>query len=117
MGKSLVHYFYGSKKEREQYVNSILPLARNYKEYLLFTTISVEEYPQMAAAVGIKPGSTNVVSVQSPHNGDVFPYTRSDPVDAENIDAFLKDIINGKVSRWDGTYDAMGGLDIRHDEL
>lgn len=117
MGKSLVHYFYGSQEERQRYVNAILPLARNYKEYLLFTTISVEDYPEMAAAVGIKPGSTNAISVQSPHNGDVFPYTRKDPVNPDNVDAFLKDIISGKISRWDGTYEGMGGHKVEHDEL
>ena len=117
MGKSLVHYFYGHSHQREQYVKSILPLARNYKEYLLFTTVNANEYPQMAASVGIKPGSTNTLSVQSPHSGDVFPYPDGTVIGLEAIDSFLKDIISGKIARWDGTRETMGGGKVEHDEL
>jgi len=85
------------------------PLAKKYEEYLHFVTTDADEYADAAEMMGLKRGSRGL-SVQNPNNGDVFPYTRRDKITAGSVEAFLGDIIQGKVQAWRG---AAGG----HDEL
>lgn len=115
MGKSIVHYFTSSEEDRESYVSAIRPLAKKYKEYLIFVTTDVNEYPQMLSMTGHKPTSSNVLSVVNPINGGVFPY-RGNEVTAESIEAFLKDISSGKVKSWDGVLEH-ADKGIEHEEL
>lgn len=42
MGKSIVHYITASDEDRESYTSEIRPLAKRYKEYLLFVTTGRE---------------------------------------------------------------------------
>lgn len=85
------------------------PLAKRYMEYLHFVTIDADEYADAAGMLGIGRGSEGL-SVQNPNNGDIFPYARKDNINAASIEAFLGDIISGKVKVWQP--EASG-----HDEL
>lgn len=114
MGKSIVHYFTSSDEDRESYTSAIRPLAKRYKEYLLFVTTDMNEYPQMLSMTGHKPGSSNVVSVVNPINGGAFPYRGKD-ITATTIEGFLQDISSGKVKPWDGLHLDEEG--IKHEEL
>lgn len=107
--KSLVHYCVRNDKDREEYVAEMRPLARKYEEYLHFVTTDVHEYADAAEMMGLQRGATGL-SVQNPNTGDVFPYTRKERISAGTVEAFLIDIIQGKVPPWkpDGA---------RHDEL
>lgn len=113
MGKSIVHYFTSSDEDRESYTSAIRPLAKRYKEYLLFVTTDMNEYPQMLSMTGHKPDSKNVVSVVNPMNGGVFPYRGKD-ITAATIEGFLGDVSSGKVKSWDGVHVDEG---IKHEEL
>jgi protein disulfide-isomerase A1 len=86
-------------QERETYVAEIRPLARKYEEYLHFVTTDANEYPDAAEMMGLKPGSSGL-AVQNPNNGDIFPYTRRERITASTLEAFLADIIQGKVKAW-----------------
>lgn len=107
------------------YVAEMRPLAKKYQEYLQFTTIDPDEYPHMLPSLGLKPGSTRVLSVQNPSNGDVFPYTGGDQgeiITAAVVEAFLLDIINGRVRAFGRDSDEGAGTNDgtdhrRHDEL
>lgn len=100
MRKSIVSYFASTDQEREDYVKEVLPLAKKYDEYLIFATIDTNEYPETLELFGHKPGSTKVLSVQNPANGDTFPYIGREHISAPVVEAFLIDIINGKVKPW-----------------
>lgn len=113
LGKSIVHYFTSSDEDRESYTSAIRPLAKRYKEYLLFVTTDVNEYPQMLSMTGHKPGSDNVVSVVNSLNGAVFPY-RGRTITADTIEGFLQDVSSGKVKSWDGLH---VDDEIKHEEL
>ncbi|KAK4154512.1 hypothetical protein C8A00DRAFT_42734 [Chaetomidium leptoderma] len=106
--KSIVHYFVRNDKEREEYVAEMRPLARKYEEYLHFVTTDANEYSDAAEMMGVKRGSKGL-SVQNPNNGDLFPYTRKETLTAGGVEAFLGDIIQGKVQPW--------RPDVGHDEL
>ncbi len=111
-GKSMVHYFHHSADERDEYQDAIRPLAKKYQEYLLFDTVDINEYPDMVTMMGLAAGSRKALSVQNPSNGDVFPYRGGAAISAEVVEAFLIDIINGKIKPWTSK-DEVGG----HDEL
>lgn len=113
LGKSIVHYFTASDEDRESYISAIRPLAKRYKEYLLFVTTDMNEYPQMLSMTGHKEGASNVVSVVNPLNGAVFPY-RGNEITANTIEKFLGDVSSGKVKPWDGVHVDDG---IKHEEL
>ncbi|KAK3906051.1 hypothetical protein C8A05DRAFT_41118 [Staphylotrichum tortipilum] len=106
--KSIVHYFVRDDKAREAYVAELRPLAKKYAEYLHFTTTDAHDYADAAEMMGLGRGSTGL-SVQNPNNGEVFPYTRRDKITAASVEAFLGDIIQGKVAPWNPT--------AGHDEL
>jgi protein disulfide-isomerase A1 len=88
-----------NKQQREAYVAEMRPLANKYEEYLHFVTTDVNEYPNAAEMMGLRGGSSGL-SVQNPNNGDVYPYTRKDRISARTVEAFLGDIIQGKVRPW-----------------
>ncbi|KAK5662413.1 hypothetical protein OQA88_8324 [Cercophora sp. LCS_1] len=98
-GKSIVHYFTSTSSDRRSYIQQILPLAKKYNEYLHFTTTDINEYPDSPAMMGLKRGARGL-SVQNPSNGDVFPYTGRDEISAGVVEAFLVDIIQGRVRPW-----------------
>lgn len=108
-----MHYFTASDEDRESYISAIRPLAKRYKEYLLFVTTDMNEYPQMLSMTGHKEGASNVVSVINPLNGAVFPY-RGKEITANTIEKFLGDVSSGKVKPWDGVHVDDG---IKHEEL
>jgi protein disulfide-isomerase A1 len=98
-GKSLVHYFVRNDRERREYVQEMLPLAKKYGEYLHFTTTDVNEYPDAVEMMGLRRG-TRGLSVQTPSTGDVYPYTGKEQLTAHVVEMFLSDIIQGKVKPW-----------------
>ena len=110
-GKSLVHYFVRTDEERAAYVAEIRPLAKKYAEYLHFTTTDADEYPDAVEMMGLRRGSGGL-SVQNPSNGDVFPYTSGQRITAAAVEAFLGDIIQGRVKAWNGASNTGG-----HEEL
>ncbi|EHA54204.1 hypothetical protein MGG_08973 [Pyricularia oryzae 70-15] len=97
-GKSIVNYVFATDEDRELYVETMRQLAKKYTDYLVFTTINAEEYPDFGPNLGLGEGTG--VSVMNPANGDVFPYLRAERISARSIDEFLIDIINGKVKPW-----------------
>ncbi|KAK3385559.1 thioredoxin-like domain-containing protein [Podospora didyma] len=116
-GKSLVHYFVHNDKQRDEYVTEIRPLAKKYEEYLHFTTTDADEYADAVAMMGLEP-SVGGLSVQNPRNGDVFPYPGRQRLTAAVVEAFLVDIIQGRVQPWTGEHGQRGGQGGGgHDEL
>ncbi|KAK3937811.1 hypothetical protein QBC46DRAFT_391644 [Diplogelasinospora grovesii] len=111
-GKSLVHYFVYSDKEREEYVTEMRGIASKFKEYLHFTTTDANEYPDAVEMMGLKPGSRGL-SVQHPTTGHVYPYTGKEKITADVVEAFLIAIINGEVQPWTRGGEESAG----HDEL
>ncbi|KAI6360456.1 hypothetical protein MCOR25_006741 [Pyricularia grisea] len=97
-GKSLVNYVFATDEDRANYIEVMRPLAKKYTDYLIFTTINAEEYPDFGPGLGLGQGTG--VSVMNPANGDVFPYLRPERISALSIEEFLIDIINGKVKPW-----------------
>ncbi|KAM7187727.1 hypothetical protein V8F20_010864 [Naviculisporaceae sp. PSN 640] len=121
--KSIVHYFTSNEQEQQEYVKEMRPLAKKYHEYLHFTTTDVNEYPEAPEMMGFKWGYSTGLSVQNPNNGDIYPYTRSQPLSARAVELFLSDIIQGKVkplaADTGGDTGARGGQQGRreHEEL
>lgn len=112
MGKSLVHYFVTTDELRTAWIKEARKLAKTYKEYLLFTIIDANEYPEMMTTLGLKPGARRALVVHSPHNGDRFPYPSGEAVTAQKVEKWMMDIIQGKIKPWDGKEESRG-----HDEL
>lgn len=103
-GKSMVHYLTSSDEDRESYISAMRALAKKYKEFLIFVTTDVSEYPDLLTMTGHRAGSESVLSVIKPNNaGSVFPY-RGEHITPETVEAFLTEISSGKVKPWDGTW-------------
>lgn len=110
-----MHYFVSSAEERDEYVREMTPLAGKYDEYLQFTTIDVNEYPEMLPVYGQRPGARKVLSVYHPSNGQIFPYRKMKRASAAAVEQFLLDIIEGKVKPWSG--DSTSEKEEGHEEL
>ncbi|KAI1106425.1 hypothetical protein F4804DRAFT_43165 [Jackrogersella minutella] len=116
-GKSLVFYFIATSEERDAYIAAMRSVAKMYKDYLSFVTIDANEYGDLAAPLGLVPGAFPALSVQNPMFGQVFPYPRKNQITPEAVGGFLMDIVQGKVSPWDGTFSEDEAYEQRHDEL
>ncbi|KAJ0125279.1 protein disulfide-isomerase [Diaporthe amygdali] len=116
LGKSIVHYFVSADEDRDAYVADIKPLAKKFKEYLIFATTDVNQYLEMPAVMGHKAASAKVLAVSSPSNGGVYPYRGGKDLTSEVVEAFLNDISEGKVKPWDGM-NAHDDGQIKHEEL
>ncbi|KAK0625074.1 hypothetical protein B0T17DRAFT_260621 [Bombardia bombarda] len=121
-GKSLVHYFVRSDEQRDKYVAEMRPLAKKYHEYLHFITTDANEYPEAVEMMGLNHGvDGELLSVQNPSNGDIFPYTSKQKLTANAVEMFLSDIIQGKVKPWgmrgEGAGQGVQGGGARHEEL
>lgn len=117
MGKSIVHYFTVDDEDREAYTSAMRSLAKTYKDYLLFVTTDVNEYPDMPAMTGHRPGAQNVLSVVNTVKGGVYPF-RGKEITADTVTAFLKEVSSGKVKAWDGVpLPPEGEESIKHEEL
>lgn len=112
----MVHYLTSSDEDRDSYVSAMRTLAKKYKEYLIFVTTDVTEYPDMLPMAGHRPGSDSVLSVVNPNPGSVFPY-RGKTVTPETVEAFLTEISSGHVKPWDGSWEAPESEQAKRDEL
>lgn len=111
-----MHYFVAADEDRDAYVADIKPLAKKFKEYLIFATTDVTQYPEMPAVMGHQAASTKVLAVSSPGTGGVFPYRGGKNLTSAVVEAFLNDISAGKVKPWDGSTTSDEGQ-ITHEEL
>lgn len=112
----MVHYLTSSDEDRESYVSAMRTLAKKYKDFLVFVTTDVTEYPDLLTMTGHRPGSDSVLSVVNPKAGSVFPY-RGKTITPETLEAFLTEISSGNVKPWGGTWDAPESEPAKRDEL
>ncbi|KAI8634504.1 thioredoxin-like domain-containing protein [Xylariaceae sp. FL1651] len=114
-GKSLVFYFTTTSIDREAFVDKIRPVAKIYKDYLSFVTVDADEYADLATPLGLTHGVFPALAVQNPMYGQVFPYGQGLEISPETVNAFVMDIVQGKVQPWDGQ--STGENSRAHDEL
>ncbi|RYC53787.1 hypothetical protein CHU98_g12423 [Xylaria longipes] len=101
-GKSLVLFFATSLDERGAFVDKMRPVAKMYKEYLIFVTVDADEYADFAVPLGLTSGVFPALAVQNPMYGQTFPYASGAEISPETVGAFVMDIVQGKVKPWDG---------------
>ena len=116
-GKSLVYFLAEKPEEREAYVEAMRPVAKKYREYLRFVTVDAIEYAELAAPLGLPAASFPSLAVQNPAYGQVFPYAAGAKITPIAVEAFVTQIVQGKVKPWDGTPPAPPAPDAAHDEL
>lgn len=116
VGKSIVHYFVSTDEDRDAYVADIKPLAKKFKDYLIFATTDVGQYPEMPAIMGHQVASTKVLAVSSPSTGGVYPYRGNKNLTSAVVEDFLNEISAGKIKPWDGMTTAED-RGIEHEEL
>jgi protein disulfide-isomerase A1 len=98
-GKSLVYYLAETRDEREEYVETIRPVAKKYREFISFVTVDALEYAPMTKVLGLPGRSFPALAVENPVRGQIFPFTE-DEITAELVDEFIVDIAGGKVKPW-----------------
>lgn len=115
-----MHYFVSTDADREEYVAEMRPVAQKFREYLQFTTVDTNEYPEMLAGLGQDPGASRMLIVLNPGNGDVFPYSGGEALSAAEVEAFLMDVGTGRVQAFGKggpAGNAAAGDGVDHDEL
>jgi protein disulfide-isomerase A1 len=110
-----VHYFVGSDKERSSYVKEMRPVAKRYAEYLILATTDANEYPEMLEMLGFKKGTSGILLLENPSNGDIFLYKGKKKIKAEVVDQFINEVVDGKVEPWNKQKAQRQGS--RHEEL
>jgi protein disulfide-isomerase A1 len=113
-GKSImVHYFASTDQEKSAYRQEVAPLAKQLSKALQFTIIDSNEHPMMPVATGLKKGTKSGLVIENIRNGDLFPYTGNAEMSAMVLDQFLNDILEGRITPWNGLRDG----ELLHDEL
>jgi len=105
----------GSEKERNSYVKEMRPIAKRYAEYLILATTDANEYPEMLEMLGFKKGTAGVLLLENPSNGDIFLYKGRRNVNADIVDEFINNVVDGKVEPWNKQKSQ--GRAILHEEL
>ncbi|KAH8203761.1 hypothetical protein TruAng_002054 [Truncatella angustata] len=98
-GKSLVYYLAKTRKEREEYVDAIRPIAKKYQEFIVFVTVDANEYGLMTNVLGLRADTFPALSIENPGRGQIFPFTEEE-ITPEAIDQFVLDIAAGNVQPW-----------------
>ncbi|KAK9773445.1 putative Thioredoxin-like domain-containing protein [Seiridium cardinale] len=98
-GKSLVYYLANTRKERDEYVDVVRPLAKKYREFISFVTVDAIEYGAMTSVLGLRGDSFPALAIENPGRGQIFPFTNQDIV-PDAIEQFILDIAGGKVQPW-----------------
>ncbi|KAK9416616.1 putative Thioredoxin-like domain-containing protein [Seiridium unicorne] len=98
-GKSLVYYLANTRKERDEYVDAVRPLAKKYREFISFVTVDAIEYGAMTSVLGLRGDSFPALAIENPGRGQIFPFTKQDIV-PDAIEQFILDIAGGKVQPW-----------------
>ncbi|KAK3988988.1 protein disulfide-isomerase [Cladorrhinum sp. PSN332] len=115
-GKSILHYFASTEKEKEEYRTMARPLAKKYAEFLHFTITDVNEYSDVLPSVGLDAGAKSGVALQNPNTGDVYPLKKkSKKITEKTIEEFLEDVTSGKLEPWNKKESGKEGG--RRDEL
>ncbi|KAK0388842.1 hypothetical protein NLU13_5085 [Sarocladium strictum] len=110
IAKSAVYYFSDDEADREAYVDMARPVAKAFREYLVFATVDTNDYPQMPGMFGIQKRG---LCLQVLQNGQVYHFTGED-MTAESLQNFIQAVSGGKAQAWDGK---SGGTNNAHDEL
>jgi len=95
----VVHFFASLESQRDEYVEKVaIPLAKRYKDDVLFTVIDSVENPTMPALVGLGEGGTGVV-VENLKTGEVFRFEEK-KIEEGRLERFLGDVVRGGVKAW-----------------
>jgi protein disulfide-isomerase A1 len=117
-GKSILHYFAASEKEKDKYREEMRPLAKKYRDFLHFTITDTGDFPEVPSLLGLKKGSKTGLSLQNPNNGEVFPYKGKKKLTPDVVETFLDDVIDGRIKPWEGSpTNQFGGGGFTHEEL
>lgn len=101
-----------SDKERADYREAMRPLAKKYNEFVHFTMTDANEYPEMLSVLGLKKGAKTGLALENPNTGDIFPYTGRKKITPDVVEAFLNDVVDGKIEPL-----KRGSVSRGHDEL
>ncbi|KAK4221781.1 protein disulfide-isomerase [Podospora fimiseda] len=120
-GKSILHYFASTEKEKENYRTIARPLAKKYAEFLHFTTTDVNEYSELLPSFGLDADSKRGLALQNPNTGDVYPLRKNKNISEDIIETFLEDVTSGRLEPWNKQQSGKGGrgesVNNGHDEL
>ncbi len=110
-----MHYLTAGK-DKDAFRAAIRPLAKQYKDYIQFAITDLAEYPEMLATFGLDARAKTGLALQNPSSGEMFPYRGGKTATAAVVDAFLNDIVDGKIQPLTGG-DQRTQADGEHDEL
>ncbi|OQU96736.1 Thioredoxin-like domain-containing protein [Cladophialophora immunda] len=111
--KLLAYIFVADDADRTLFRRKLHPVAKQYKDYVNFVTIDGDEYGHMAASLGLHRGHYPSFTVYSAWKDQVFPYPAVKRIEADNIEAFLLEILHGERAPWSPS----GTVQGQHDEL
>lgn len=113
--KLLAYIFVSNDRDRASLRRELYAVAKQYKEYINFVTIDSREYGHMARGLGLSGNTSDypAFTVYSAWKDQVFPYPEAEDLEAQQIEAFLLQILHGNRVPWDSSKERSNG----HDEL
>ncbi|KIW18799.1 hypothetical protein PV08_03088 [Exophiala spinifera] len=115
--KLLAYMFVSNDRDRASLRRSLHPVAKQFKDYVNFVTVDSHEYGHMAPGLGLNlsgdGGESPAFTVYSAWKDQVFPYPETQHVTAQQIEAFMLQILHGDRAPWDPRNARSNG----HDEL
>ncbi|KAJ9617561.1 protein disulfide-isomerase precursor [Knufia peltigerae] len=122
--KLLAYIFVSNDRDRSSLRRELYPVAKEYKDYINFVTIDSHEYGHMAPGLGLSAAAGDddydhesgypALTVYSAWKDQVFPYPETEELEAEQVEAFLLQILHGERGPWDPSNKAGSS---GHDEL
>ncbi|KAK3684074.1 hypothetical protein B0T22DRAFT_520548 [Podospora appendiculata] len=96
-GKSILHFFAAGDAQKETFRHGMRDLAKKYAEFLHVAVTDVDDYPEMPKVMGLEAGAKTGLALENPNTGEVFPYPAGRSISPREVEAFLNEVIEGKV--------------------
>ncbi|PWY64538.1 protein disulfide isomerase A pdiA [Aspergillus heteromorphus CBS 117.55] len=96
-GIPLAYIFAETKDERERFTEILKPIAEKHKGSINIATIDAKMFGAHAGNLNLDPQKFPAFAIQDPAKNAKYPYDQSKEIDADDVEKFIQDVLDGKV--------------------
>ncbi|RAK83386.1 protein disulfide isomerase [Aspergillus costaricaensis CBS 115574] len=96
-GIPLAYIFAETKEEREKYTEDFKPIAQKHKGAINIATIDAKMFGAHAGNLNLDSQKFPAFAIQDPAKNAKYPYDQAKELDAEEVEKFIQDVLDGKV--------------------
>lgn len=93
----MAYIFAETKEEREKYTEDFKPIAQKHKGAINIATIDAKMFGAHAGNLNLDSQKFPAFAIQDPAKNAKYPYDQAKDLDAEEVEKFIQDVLDGKV--------------------